>query len=160
MMQKNLYVLTGVPGTGKSTFIREKLVPTLSESTKVMSRDVVRFSMLDEKDKYFANEKEVWKEFISQIKSSLEVNENTIVDATHINKVSRTKLFNALSPIPTEINIISVVILNDLETCLNRNKQRTGRAFVPEGAIKKMYDAFEMPSSLEGFQDIRIYKNN
>ena len=156
-MQKNLYVLIGVPGTGKTTFVRERMLPAMSASTKVVSIDAIRFSMIKSQDEYFENEAAVWAEFIKQIKQSLEENNNTIVDATHINYFSRKKLFHALGDSITDVKIIGIVLLNNLLTCLDRNSKRTGLANVPEKAIRNLYDNFTEPQFSEGFHEIQTY---
>lgn len=156
---KNLFVLVGVPGTGKSTFIQNHFLPQLNLSTKVISRDEIRFSMIGMEEEYFSHEKEVFTEFIKQIKHSLKENTNTIVDATHINCGSRTKLLHAIGKDLKDVSVSAIVILNDLDTILAQNENRTGRAYVPKSVIRRMYASFSLPTLDEGFTEIMIYKN-
>ena len=44
-MTKKLFVLVGVSGSGKST-LAKKIIEELSKSTKIVSRDEIRFSMV------------------------------------------------------------------------------------------------------------------
>ena len=157
---KQLFVLVGVPGTGKSTFIERKLLPELSLSTKVISRDKIRFQMVGIDEEYFSKEHQVFEQFIYEIKNSLKENENTIVDATHLNCGSRTKLLRAIGKSLKDVNVYAIVILNDLETILEQNEQREGREYVPRSVIKRMYSQFENPTIEEGFKEIMYYKNN
>ena len=157
-MIKNLFVLIGVSGSGKST-LAKKIVEELGASAKIISRDEIRFSMVAEDEEYFSKENEVFKEFIRQIKESLNINQNTIVDATHLNCGSRTKLLRAIGADLEGAAVYAVVVLNDLETILKQNRERKGRAYVPESVIKNMYATFEAPTLEEGFKEIMFYKN-
>ena len=157
-MIKNLFVLVGVSGSGKST-LAKKMAKELGASAKIISRDEVRFSMVAEDEEYFSKENEVFKEFIRQIKESLNTNQNTIVDATHLNCGSRTKLLRAIGTDLEGVAVYAVVVLNDLETILKQNNEREGRAYVPESVIKNMYATFQAPTLEEGFKEIMFYKN-
>ena len=157
-MIKNLFVLVGVSGSGKST-LAKKIAKELGASAKIISRDEIRFSMVAEDEEYFSKENEVFKEFIHQIKESLNTNQNTIVDATHLNCGSRTKLLRAIGADLEGAAVYAVVVLNDLEIILKQNRERKGRAYVPESVIKNMYATFEAPTLEEGFKEIMFYKN-
>lgn len=157
-MIKNLFVLVGVSGSGKST-LAKKMAEELGTSAKIISRDEVRFSMVAEDEEYFSKENEVFKEFIRQIKESLKTNQNTIVDATHLNSGSRTKLLRAIGTDLEGATVSAVVVLNDLETILKQNDEREGRAFVPRSVIRRMHTTFEAPTLEEGFKEIMFYKN-
>jgi predicted kinase len=112
--------------------------------------------MITEKDDYFSKEKEVFNEFISQIADSVKNHQITIVDATHMNKKGRSKVFNRLTSTLENVTLKAVVMNTTLETCLERNAQREGLALVPESAIARMYEGFEMPTKEEGFKQIII----
>ena len=85
-----LYMMVGIPGSGKSTFAK-----TLKG--KYVSRDEVRFKLLQDEDDYFAKEKEVFQKFIYEIEEGLSKGNDVIVDATHLNKGSRYKLFSSIN---------------------------------------------------------------
>ena len=80
-----LYMMVGCPGSGKSTFAK-----TLKG--KYISRDEIRFKLLQDEDDYFAKEGEVFQKFIYEIEEGLSKYGDVIVDATHLNKGSRHKL--------------------------------------------------------------------
>ena len=158
---KNLYVLCGIPGCGKSTFIEKHMV-SFGGTTNVVSRDEIRFSLVAENEEYFSKETQVFEKFIEKIKDSLENYDNTIVDATHINKSSRSKLLNALnSSLKNDDILVNAIVLKvDLKTALDRNEGRTGRAYVPRGAIRRMFNQFTVPTCEEGFDLIYLYEND
>ena len=80
----NLYLMIGIPGSGKSTWLK-----THATDGKVISRDVIRYSLLQEGDEYFSKENEVYRIFVDEIRKSIDENENTYVDATNLNKFAR-----------------------------------------------------------------------
>lgn len=157
--KKQLIIMCGVAGSGKSTWVM-KHINDFKGTSSYVSRDAIRFSMIKDGDDYFAKENEVFKRFINKIKRFLKDSDNIIVDATHITPGSRRKLLNALGSSLKDTKIIIVVIKNDLETILKQNNMREGRAKVPEGTIKSMCKSFIMPTFDEGFDEIWEYGNN
>ena len=141
--------MCGVPGSGKSTYIRNHLY----EFNKpiIISRDQIRFSMVPEGEPYFSREDEVFAEFKKQINDSLAREDgDTIVDATHINSGSRKKLLNVISKENLkDTKIVFICKIIPLEVALERNSHRIGREFVPEDAITNMYNNFNIPRVLE-----------
>ena len=133
-----LYVLVGLPGSGKSTFAKD----TVNHKFTIVSRDTIRFNKLNDNDRYFDKEKEVFNEFVEQINKNLKFG-HVIADATHISKASRAKL---LSRVTTECKVVIALIDVDYETALLQNNSREGVYRVPETAIAKMRDSFEEPS--------------
>ena len=135
--------MSGLPGSGKSTWVKKQLN---NKGGFWASRDAMRFSMVSEDEPYFERENEVFNAWIAQICEALAnpMIEDIYIDATHLNDRSREK---TLSRLPKEnINkITNVVFLVPIETCLERNAQRTGREVVPEDAIRNMKKSFKMP---------------
>ena len=114
--------------------------------------------MLGENDAYFSKEKEVFSIYVKQRKHSLERNENTIADATHLNGSSRGKLLRALGDSLKDVEINAIVMDTCLAKCIEQNNLRKGRKIVPETALRNMFSSFSMPSLEEGFDNIYIYR--
>ena len=152
MKSKNLYVLVGCPGSGKSFYGRTVLSPDLG--CAIVSRDEVRFSIIGEEEDYFSHETKVFNTFIKHIKEELNTKGICIADATHVTVASRNKLLRALNM--NDINVHLVVMKTPLEVCMLRNSLRTGRERVPDSAIRHMYYSMEYPTMDENplYKDI------
>ena len=143
MKLKRVWLLSGLPGSGKSTWVRKQIA---KKGGVWCSRDAVRFSMVREDEPYFERETEVFNEWIRQICDALTnpMIEDIYIDATHLNDKSRDKTLNRL-PKENIKEIFNVVFLVPLEVCLERNAQRTGREVVPESVIRNMMKTFKWP---------------
>lgn len=159
MTKQKLYVLCGPPGSGKSTWAKQFFSTYyLPHQYKIISRDDIRFALLDENDEYFSKENQVFIEYINQIQSAIDSGVLHIVcDATHINTKSREKLLNNLDL--SKIDCINMMcIMPSLNTCLERNEMRQGRQKVPRGIVRRMYFNFENPKEDVKYSDkYRIY---
>lgn len=157
----NLLIACGVPGAGKTTFLKnavKNLKENYNLSVEYVSRDEIRFSMLEESDDYFSKEKEVYKEFCNRIQKAIDNKDVIIADATHITRKSREKLLKSLDL--TGVNISCISFEPTLEWCLDRNEERTGRAYVPREVIKSMYEQFEPPNKDENYKYDFIFTIN
>lgn len=141
-----LYILCGVPGCGKTTWAREFAYQRFEEDIRYVSRDEIRFSIIKDGEDYFSHEKEVYRKFAGTITETLIDGFDVIADATHLNEFSRRKLTQSIDRRYTDYEIVYVVFNVDLQTCLERNAQRTGRACVPEQNIRNMYRDFRPPT--------------
>lgn len=161
MMEKlkksKLWVMVGAPGSGKSYWILNH-IDFFTGSVDIISRDIIRFNLLKDDDDYFAKEKEVFQSFVNQIKNSLEKNNHTIADATHLNGNSRGKLLRALGDALKDVEINAIVIDTCLAKCIEQNNLRQGRKKVPETALRNMFSSITLPDFEEGFDNIYIYR--
>ena len=146
MHEKTLWIMVGIPGSGKTWFAKNKLMK--GSDWEYISRDEVRFSMIKDDEEYFSHETAVFNAFIGKITFALLYgNDNIIADATHLNWGSRRKLLKALEKYISleEVDVIPVIIDAKLEDILERNKLRSGRARVPEEAIRRMRASINDP---------------
>lgn len=149
-----LYMLCGPSGCGKSTWAHRFMEDT---EVQYVSRDEIRFSMLKEGDDYFAHEKEVFRKFVNAIRQALIEDKNVIADATHLNEFSRRKLTQAIDMQFSGYQIVYVVFRVDVETCIERNANRSGRANVPNTVIRNMCRDFHEPSFDEDERVVEVY---
>ena len=148
MKLKRLCLLSGAPGSGKSTWAREYVKN--NPEVAYISRDEIRMEMLNEGDRYFDKEKAVFREFVARAKAALLNGAKCVIlDATHINFISVRKILVALN----WVEDYSMICFNiSLSTLLERNSQREGFAKVPEEAVKNMF--FKQDNPLEYCNDV------
>ena len=154
--------MCGAPASGKSTWIKNNLSKLGKDETRVISRDEIRFFLVKEDEPYFSRENEVYAEFVRLIKKYINMPEvnNIIVDATHLNSFSRNKLFRSIGADVMNVDLYAITFELPLEILLERNSNRKGREFVPETAIKNMYNSYSRPKLEEGFKEIYVYNEN
>lgn len=148
-MAKRLILMMGIPGAGKSTFIKNHI----ASDGIIISRDAIRFNMLKSNEDYFSKENEVWDEYVKALKKAIKCEWYTdvVADATHLNAKARNKVLNAISDVLNDVEVYVLYVDVDLETALKQNSQRTGRALVPESAIRNMYASLQIPNKAEGY---------
>jgi len=141
----NLIIMSGAPGSGKSTYA--KLLAQHNTNTIYISRDTIRFSLLGPNDHYFSKETEVLETFYNNIISSLNRGYNVIADASHLNWKSRRTLLEKVAKEVTNFQVEVIYLRPPLEVCFERNDTRTGRENVPHDVITKMYNSQSDPAN-------------
>ena len=146
-----LFVMCGLPASGKSTFIKNKA----NSNIVVVSRDEIRFSFIRYKPyKYFAYEDQVKRIFWEKINAALAEGKDVIADQTSLTIGSRKSLLKHVSGYD---DVVLIWIDTDFETCYKRNAKRKGIEKVPPNTLKSMRDSFNTPSLNEGFSRIIRY---
>lgn len=139
----NLYLMVGASGSGKSTYANN-FAESNGKPIKVVSRDAIRFSLLDDGAPYFSKEKTVFARFIKEINEGLDKGD-VIADATHINEVSRMKVISKVDL--SKCKVSCIVVNTDETTAIKRNHLREGRARVPDSVISENYARFTHPKT-------------
>lgn len=158
-----LIMFCGIPGSGKSTEARRMAGSLAARGITVeyISRDELRFSMISNESEYFSKEKEVFSKFVEKMNNSLNKNDCTIIDATHISEVSRAKILRRVED-PANVRLLVLYLTTPIDVCKQQNDFRTGRERVPHEAIERMTEQFEIPAEKEfvkfGFDGIEIWE--
>lgn len=131
--------MCGIPGSGKSTWCSKALK---KPGAVRVSRDAIRFALLEEGEDYFAHEGDVYREFITAINEAIWNDDVTdiLVDATHLNENSRNRLLRNLDLKNVTLNAVNFLI--DLDLAWERNNMREGRAVVPYSVIRNMLNSY------------------
>lgn len=148
MKQKRVFLICGIPGSGKSTWVRERIAKYGGHH---ISRDEIRFGLLDKYGgDYFSHEDEVINTFYNNINELLDSDEQCIdiyVDATHLTRSARLNVLRKICP--NNAYMIAVWFDVPLELCLARNDKREGRARVPRQTIEDMFRRYSKPSKYD-----------
>lgn len=147
-----LYMLVGVPGVGKSTWIKQQ--DWIDENTIVVSTDDIVEQYAEQTDRTY---NEVFKEFMptavklmaSQVEQARNEGQNIIWDQTSTTKASRAKKLRMLP----DYHAIAVVFLTPDRGELDvRLSGRPGK-HIPKNVVDSMINGFEMPTE-EEFNEI------
>ena len=140
---RNLVLLLGAPGAGKSTWVKEN---QLEEYT--LSSDQIRLMMetprVNPKGELYIsqrNDKRVWQILFEILEERMKRGEFVIIDATH----SRPKLINRYRNFAKKYRYrVSIIDFTDISLVelFERNKHR-GYKNVPEDAVKNIYERLQ-----------------
>jgi tRNA uridine 5-carbamoylmethylation protein Kti12 len=152
-----LYVLIGVPGSGKSTWTRKFLASSDKEFV-VVSSDAALDRVAAEKGLKYPD---VYKDYIGMatheakknFRDAMESRSNIIFDQTNVSKKKRRGI---LQQMPKDYIKVAVVFQTDDKEVTRRLKSRaeeTGK-HIPDFVMKDMYGRWEEPTREEGFDRI------
>lgn len=139
-----MYVLIGIPGSGKSTFCKDLKLP-------VVSTDSIRFQMFgDEADQ--SNPEKVFNMAYMMTANCLRVGSDVIFDATSTTEWSRKTLLAKMKNRVGEFRKVAILFMTPVEECKRRNAQR--QRVVPEDVIDRQYrqlmrDAHTIPDQFD-----------
>ena len=137
---KHLIALSAIPGAGKSTWAKHYKINHKDENVFIVSSDEIRKELTG----VYANlehEKDVWEIYFKRLTILRDSNSDCtiIADSTNIINEHRKILGN----LPGFDKKTLVVISKELPVILERNRQRDRAKYVPEAAIKEMWQQWE-----------------
>jgi len=146
------YQLIGVPGAGKSTWIKNQ---TWALGLNVVSTDAWVEDYAQRMGKTYS---EVFADYMpvavklmaDHVAKCQRDGVDVIWDQTSVSVASRRKKFNAL---PEYEHIAVVFKTPDADELARRLASRPGKN-IPDHAMRSMIDNFEMPTEDEGFKEI------
>lgn len=150
MQNTKLYILVGVPGSGKSTYANKYLK---NSNTVVLSSDELRLEMFGDVNDQAHNQL-VFNELFKRMRKLLIAGNNVVVDATNINKSIR---YNVLKQVE-DLNIqrIAIVLKPNIKKCYSNDLLR--ERSVGKQVIDKFAKLYEEPTTAEGFNKVKFIK--
>lgn len=146
-----LFMMVGIPGSGKSTYARKLAKETGAEW---VSRDKICFSMFP-KPTYTSRERRLVRaEFINEIRRRLDQDQDVIADATFLTTQSRRLVLQELKGCARKA--VAILVDTPLEIALERNSMRDDSIQVSDNVIWNMYSELRLPNGREGIDELRI----
>jgi len=133
-----LIVFVGLPGSGKSTYYRGHFAATHAHVSKDLMPNARRRDDRQERE----------------IDAALGSGQSVVVDNTNPSRDVRAPLL-ALGR-RHGARIVAVYFDVDVRTAIMRNRQREGRARVPDVAIFATKKKLVPPTTAEGFDEVRV----
>ena len=147
MKIQTIYLLVGLPGSGKSTYA--KLL--CKKQTIVYSSDKIRKEITGDVNNQLFNMK-VFDILKKRTIESLLNGNSVIIDSTNLSYKRRKNFIESLNKI--ECNKIAIVMATPFNECIKRDSER--ERSVGKNVLDRMYKSFSMPSKMEGFDKIDI----
>ena len=139
----SLWVVSGIPGSGKSTWI-SAFIATTTSPIVIVSTDELRAELLGDATEQGANLK-IFKIAHSRVRAALRAGKSVMFDATNLLKKHRSQVWRIGRACGARS--IAVVLATPLSEALRRNQTRSRR--VPEAVIARFFLQWQRPSLSE-----------
>ena len=126
-----MVLMIGIPGSGKSTFCDEKF-----PGWRVISRDILRTRHSEE-------------QLLADTTAS---RLPCVIDNTNVSRAERAKFIAAGRK--AGYRIVGYYLRSNIDECLTRNAQRTGKARIPDTGVRGRAAQLERPGYDEGFDEL------
>lgn len=156
MSKPRLYMLVGVPGSGKSTWV-DRQVQTMDKYYIASTDRLIEIAAIQRGATY----NDVFKENIgyaekamyTHVKDAIMYGYDIIWDQTNISRKSRAK---KLAVIPDHYEKIAVFFPTPETGELDRRLSSRSGKTIPFHVINSMVDMLEQPMLQEGFDEVRV----
>ena len=147
-----LYITVGLPGSGKSTYVKNFIK---NKDIEYLSSDSLR-AVYGKSEEDQTVTPLVFGHIKRKVDEFLKDGKNVLVDATSVNRKERSDYINTAKKYG--VKVVAIVFKMDRQGLIDRNKKRgeEGGRVVPDWVIDKMLAKFEEPSYDEGI-DVMIY---
>lgn len=149
-----LYIMSGIPGSGKSTYAREVVdqnIKWTKKSATILTPDEFRF-VLTGKEFHAPAEDMVWATVKTTAKVLLNTDQDVIIDATALTKHRRSEWVHIAKTYG--VWCYAIAMITPLEMCKENNFKRD-RA-VPKDVLNRQISQYTIPTVAEGFATIDL----
>ena len=153
---KNLIILTGAPGSGKSTWAKD--YQKTHQNCYIISSDAIRYEITGRFDDH-TRQPEVWALFEKRIHEYANKSEDVTVILDALCDLNSLRI-KYVKENPEYDKYTLVVFPRSFEYVKKYNKMRNQEVWVPDDVLKMLYDKYEHPSAeaLGYFQEVLIIK--
>ncbi len=160
-MKQTVYITSGVSGSGKSTYIKNHKLDSVS--TDELVEDYGRehgFNYTQafeeiQKKKLFGTINSI---FYDNIIDNLNTGKDFVIDRTSLNAFTRKSLIDLIKSNSTDTDIVVVYFDISKDVVLKRladREAKTGKG-IPEDVIEKQFENFEEPTNDEGYDRLEV----
>lgn len=151
--QPVIYVMVGIPGSGKSNYRDSLVVYGEQDVVVISSDDFIEWMAMQAGRSY----NEIFKEAVGEAARMTDVmldyaikhNRNIVWDQTNLSVAKRAAI---LAKVPSNYKRVAIFFNVDLEIALERNRKR--ERTISEGIIRNMHESLVSPTTDEGFHTI------
>lgn len=136
-----LYILCGIPGSGKTTYARK-----LAKELNAMLYSYDERPGANQLGKMNSSHVAMWQDILNDLNSGNDV----ICDDVHTTKKQRASILDALKD--ANCRKVLVVMSTPLNLCIERNANRPNR--IPDIIIRSIYKTYDSPTLDEGWDEI------
>ncbi|MGB9879956.1 MAG: AAA family ATPase [Anaerolineae bacterium] len=140
--------MVGLPGSGKSTWVKNNIVPP----TRVVQPDAIRREVFGVQFDVRV-EPAVWQIVRAMVSGYLTLGFSVVLDATNLTTRRRIPFIRIAQRHQAKVE--AVVVATAVEECLRRNAQREAGQRVPPQVIINKSRYIEWPSYGEGIEEIK-----
>jgi predicted kinase len=127
-------ILIGIPGSGKSSFYKERFYNTHLR----INRDMVKTRQREN----------------ALIEACLQINQRFVLDNVNASRAARGEIITAAHT--ARFRVIGYFFQISTRVAVARNKERSGKAQIPPVGIFGAYKRLEPPSRQEGFDELFV----
>ena len=150
-----LVIFIGIPASGKSTESKKYR----DMGYEVLSSDEIRYKIMNgvslaevSQEEQNKINHEVFETIRIRTHEALQNGKSVVMDATNLNRKLRMEFLDQFKSYNCKKRC--ALFITPADTCLERNRKRTGTALVPENVMQWMLSVFECPYYWEGWDEI------
>lgn len=159
-MSKDIYILIGLPGVGKTTWVEKEFQGSCHVISSDNILEAIAQGLGDTYDGVFSKfikvaDKMMWQDFDRAIYDD---NHPIIVDRTNMSIKSRRRIFERLKSFKVNhgYNVHAVVFPKPEDSEYERRLNSRPGKTIPRNVINSMTESFQMPTESEGFSTIKV----